>query len=433
MFDIERTRELWLGVVADDVTGACDLAGVVRAAGLVTVVRLGAPEPGDELAPAECAVVALSTRTATRESAVAESTAAGRWLLTNGAARLYQKYCSTFDSTEAGNIGPVADALADLVGGTSAGTPATPTVGRTVYQGHLFVDSRLVSESPLRHHPLTPMTDADLVRVLGTQTDRPVNLVSWQTFGARGDAAGVTAVRDGVDRAIGHVLLDALCDDDLDVHAAALFDGDELLGGASGLAAALARRHRHARGPSGAGGNALPPVEPGGRLIVAGSCSRRTLEQVAAFRGPVVRLNVDDLAADLTATVAVAVGAVATELAADNTRPVLVTTSLGPTELARVQERHGRDRAARLAETALATVARTAVAELGTRRLIVAGGETSGAVTAALGVRQVQVGDQVAPGVPWTVSAGRPRLALLLKSGNFGLIDLFSTAWRACP
>ncbi|WP_203416287.1 four-carbon acid sugar kinase family protein [Jiangella ureilytica] len=463
---------LALGVVADDVTGACDLAGVVTAAGMPATVLLGPPSPVDvPAAGAACVVVALKTRTAPVTSAVAESVAAGRWLLHHGARRLYQKYCSTFDSTPAGNIGPVADALAELVGGRSVGTPATPAVGRTVYQGHLFVDGRLLSESPLRDHPLTPMTDADLVRVLGAQTERSVGLAPWPS-------AGVTP-----DEPAAHVLLDALTDEDLDRHAAALAGGDELLGGASGLAAALARywvgvesaragaaadsRTGPEHNPPGEGGSPpygraptlaaasprpsdelpdvpsdelpdvppdeLPDVRPGGgRVVLAGSCSRRTLEQIAAFPGPVVRIGVDDLAADPGGTTAAAGDAVLAALAASPTGPVLATTALPPEELRVVQRRHGRERAATLAEEALSAVAR-AVVGAGVRRLIIAGGETSGAVTGALGVRQVRVGAQVAPGVPWTVSAGPDPLALLLKSGNFGPADLFTTAWEVGP
>ena len=567
---------LRLGVVADDVTGACDLAGVVTAAGLPASVLLGPPSPGDVPADgAACVVVALRSRTAPVADAVAESVAAGRWLLAHGARRLYQKYCSTFDSTAAGNIGPVADALADLVGGRSAGTPATPAVGRTVYQGHLFVDGRLLSESALRDHPLTPMTDADLVRLLSAQTARPVGLVRWP-------AAGVPASETAA-----HVLLDALTDADLDRHAAALAGGSGLLGGASGLAAALARHwaatdpadpshgvpdpspaaatfagrghgppgwegvppygraptpgteptprptasgpppadpptppaapasptaasrtppvapraepaprpadpsappappqvapaprrsETPARGhgppgwegvppygraptpgaepaPSPAGPAARPanpspsaglPVLPpgGGRVVLAGSCSARTREQIDAFPGPTIRIAVDDLAADPERTIADAVEAALAALAAG--RPVLVTTSLPPDELRDVQRRHGRDRAAALAENALAAVA-TALADPGpspgpstlpsegVRRFIVAGGETSGAVTRALGIRQVRVGEQVAPGVPWTVSTGPRPLALLLKSGNFGPPGLFTTAWEVAP
>ncbi|TDE12670.1 3-oxo-tetronate kinase [Jiangella asiatica] len=424
----------WLGVVADDVTGACDLAGVVGSTGVPATVLLGPPRAGDEPAPgAGCTVVALTSRTAPVDDAVAWSVAAGRWLLDHGARRLYQKYCSTFDSTKAGNIGPVADALADLTGGVSAGTPATPAVGRTVYQGHLFVDGRLLSESPLRDHPLTPMTDPDLVRVLGAQTPRPVALVPWPSFGGRTERDAADAVRRRVrDDPTGHVLLDALTDADLDLHSAALFKGDELLGGASGLAAALARRHVKLAG-SAAAATSLPDVgRAGGRVVLAGSCSRRTREQIAAFPGPSVWIAVDDLATDQERAVTAAVAAVAAALRSGDGRPVLVTTSLDPGELRRVQDRHGRDRSAQLAEDALAAVA-SAVVDTGVRRLIVAGGETSGAVTAALGVRQVLVGDQVAPGVPWTVSVGPTRLALLLKAGNFGPPDLFSTAWAVAP
>ncbi len=425
----------WLGIVADDVTGACDTAGVISALGVPTVVMVGTPEPDDVPAECGCVVVALTTRNAPPAAAVRSSLTAGRWLLGHGAERLYQKYCSTFDSTSAGNIGPVADSLADLVGGTSAGTPATPTVGRTVYQGHLFVDGRLLSESSLRHHPLNPMTDADLVRVLGAQTDRPVRLVRREVLGdGPVDSGRSQAVRDSVrDGDGGHVLLDATSEADLDILGDALLDGDELLGGASGLAAALIRRRR-GNAPGEAPTASLPPIEPNTkRLVIAGSCSRRTLEQVDDFHGPVVRLDMDGLAADPDATVRTAQSAVSAELRARDTSPILVTTSLEPEQLSAVQDRHGRDRTSQLAEDALATIARFAVTEAGVRRLIVAGGETSGTVTSALGIRQVHVGAEVAPGVPWTVSVGVPALALLLKSGNFGGRDLFTTAWDRCP
>lgn len=426
----------WLGVVADDVTGACDTAGVVTAEGVPTVVLLGPPLPGDEPAAADCVVVALTTRAAPRTDAVEQSTAAARWLLDHGARRLYQKYCSTFDSTAAGNIGPVADALADLVGGSSVGTPATPAVGRTVYQGHLFVDGRLLSESPLRDHPLNPMTDADLPRLLGAQTERPVGLVRWPDFSGATRAERADAVRTAVNHpGGGHVLLDAIADDDLDVHADALLDGDALLAGASGLAAALARRRLagagHAVGERD--GTALPAVAPGRRLMLAGSCSRRTREQISHFRGTTVRVDVDDLAADAEGAVTSAMSALEAAYDSAGDTPVLVTTTLAPDELRAVQARHGRDRASRLAEQALAAIAHRAVNHCGVRRLIVAGGETAGAVTHALGVRQVHVGEQVAPGVPWTVSAGDTALALLLKSGNFGEPELFTTAWETCP
>jgi len=446
--------EPWLGVVADDLTGACDVAGALASAGCPTDVWLGRPVDAADLAGRECAVVALKSRTAPVAAAVAESAAAARWLLDRGVPRLYQKYCSTFDSTAEGNIGPVADALVRLAAvrggpGVTVGTPATPAVGRTQYLGHLFVEDRLLSESSLRDHPLTPMRDADLVRVLGRQTPRPVRLVGWPTVRA-GAAVVRAAVRDAADAGAGHVLVDALDDGDLDVVAAALDGNGEthveagggpvaVVGGAAGLAAALARRHaRPAAGVATGVAATVPPGTPavgaGRRLVLSGSCSRRTREQVAAFARPVVRLDPFALADDSAAVVRAAVAAVAAAYAEDDGRPALVSATAAPAELAEAQRDLGTDTAAALVERALADVAVCAVDELGVRRLLVAGGETAGAVGAALGLDRLHVGASAAPGVPWMVTAGdAPRLALLLKSGNFGGVDLFSTAWAVGP
>lgn len=428
----------WLGVVADDVTGACDLADGVREAGAGVVVVLGVPGPGTALPPCDCAVVGLRTRTAPRDVAVAESLAAARWLRRHGAGVLYQKYCSTFDSTDEGMIGPVADALRGLLapaGGpaVSVGTPATPRSGRTQYQGHLFVGRRLLSDSPLRDHPLTPMRDPDLVAVLGRQTPGAVALVPWPTVATGPDA--VAAALDAAGGA-GHVLVDALTDADLDTLAVAVDPAAggpaRLLGGAAGFAAALARRWAADRpaGPAAPPLPPLPPVPAGPALVVSGSCSERTREQVAAFGGS--RLNLDPLAvaADPDGAVDAVVAGVA-RLLGDS--PVLVSSSAPPAAVRAAQERLGAGRAARVLEEAAGRVAARAVRELGVRRLLVAGGETSGAVAEALGLGALHVGPAAAPGVPWMVPADGPRIALLLKSGNFGAPDLFRTAWEACP
>ena len=401
-----------LGVVADDVTGAADLADAVCDAGWSAAVVFGVPAA--PLPAADCVVVALKSRTAPVAEAVAESTAAARALLSGGAPRLYQKYCSTFDSTEDGNIGPVADALLDLLGASlSVGTPATPRSGRTVYQGHLFVGRQLLADSPMRDHPLTPMRDSDLVRVLGRQTPRPV------TAARRGELAGLDAP--------GHVLADALDDADLDRLAVAVtaLQGPVLLGGAAGLAAALARadtgggRPRRPAFPSPAG--AAP------RLIVSGSCSQRTQEQVTAFAGPVVPLAPAKLAADFDGAVERALGSV--RAAYDRGAPtVLVSSTAAPGARGDVPA----GTADRL-ERAAGAIARAAVTDLGVRRLLVAGGETSGAVVRALGLVALRVGPPAGPGVPWLVPAEDDSLALLLKSGNFGAVDLFTAAWEACP
>ncbi|GIG35874.1 3-oxo-tetronate kinase [Cellulomonas pakistanensis] len=429
-----------LGVVADDVTGACDLADAVRDAGRSAVVVLGAPGPDVDLPPCDAAVVALRTRTAPAPRAVAESLAAARWLLSRGAAAIYQKYCSTFDSTDEGTIGPVADALLDLLGtgAVSVGTPATPRAGRTQYQGHLFVGDRLLSESSLRHHPLTPMTDPDLVRVLGRQTPRGVALLPWAALRGPDPAGALARVVGGGAR---HVLADALTDDDLDALARLVGagaggrsgpgpGGPVLLGGAAGLAAALARAWPRA---GAAGDEVRAPRSAGGRaLIVSGSCSGRTLEQVARFPGPRVALDAIALAADPGGALDAALGALASAFG-DGPGPVLVSSSADPDAVRGTQERLGVGRAAEVLERAAGEVAARAVRDLGVGRLLVAGGETSGAVAAALGLGVLQVGPAAAPGVPWMVPVDGPAVAVLLKSGNFGGPDLFTTAWEACP
>ncbi|MBD3781074.1 MAG: four-carbon acid sugar kinase family protein [Micrococcales bacterium] len=427
-----------LGVVADDVTGACDLADAVRDAGGSAVVVLGVPGAGLELPPCDCAVVALRTRTAPRAQAVAESVASARWLLDHGARALYQKYCSTFDSTDEGMIGPVADALLDLLGPASVavGTPATPRAGRTQYQGHLFVGDRLLSESPLRDHPLTPMRDPDLVRVLGRQTPRPVALLDRQAL-LSGEAA-VALERLAGDGAR-HVLADALTDADLDALAAAipLTSRPVLLGGAAGLAAALARRGSRDTRPSPLAPSPHESRASGARddrpaLVVSGSCSARTLEQIGRFVGPRITLDAVALDADREGTLDGVLRALADAYAA-GPGPVLVASSAEPAAVRATQERLGARRAAALLEDAAGEVASRAVRDLGVGRLLVAGGETSGAVAAALGLRVLHVGPAAAPGVPWMVPADRPGLSVLLKSGNFGGPDLFRAAWEACP
>lgn len=414
----------WLAIIADDVTGACDVAAAVREAGLRTVLRLGVPD-GD-LPACDAVVVGLSIRTVDPEDARARATEAALRLQALGADVIYQKYCSTFDSSPRGNIGPVADALAALTGGprVSVGTPATPAAGRTQYQGHLFVGDRLLSESPLRDHPLTPMRDPDLVRVLASQTPQPVRLLPWQQV--RQGPAALTAALHAPQVEGAHVLVDAVDEDDLDVLARALLAlrPHPTVGGGAGLAAALAR----AGAGAADGPNPLPDVAPGQRLIVSGSLSERTREQCAAFPGRHLRLgaatddDVERVLRDLAAHFAEQPG-----------EPVLVSSLAAPDDVGAVQRRLGADAAGRQVEQALAGVARGAVRRLGVRHLVVAGGETSGAVTRALGIAALLVGDSVAPGVPWTVSTGPRRLGLLLKSGNFGGPDLFTAAWRSTP
>lgn len=423
-----------LGVVADDVTGACDLAGWVAEAGMPAEVLLGVPEDGTVPAAA-CSVVALKVRTAPVGLAVEQAGRAARWLATGGPVRLYQKYCSTFDSTDRGNIGPIGDALAAAAGRAAAtamtvGTPATPGAGRTQYLGHLFVGDRLLAESPLRDHPLTPMRDSDLVRLLGRQTPNPVALVPEPVV-RRGPDAVLRALEEHAASGAAHILVDAVGEEDLDALAAAvegaLPAGRPLvLAGAAGLATAIARRE------GGGLDRPVPAVPLSGRLVLSGSTSARTREQVAAFPGLVVQVDPRSVgeAAALEALCRRAREALASG------GPVLVSATTDPGGVRAAQAALGVEGAAARVEAALAAVARHVVERDLARHLVVAGGETSGAVAAALGVQRLVVGRLAAPGVPWTVATGAALphpLALLLKSGNFGPPDLFTTAWESAP
>ncbi|WP_049562628.1 3-oxo-tetronate kinase [Nonomuraea sp. SBT364] len=402
-----------LGCVADDYTGGTDVAAAFRRSGLRTVLLFGPPEPGAVLPGCDAVVVALKTRSVPAGEAVAASRAAQDWLAGAGVRRLYVKYCSTFDSTDQGNIGPVARALAEAGGaGLTVVCPASPEHGRTVYQGHLFVGDRLLSESPMRHHPLTPMTDSDLVRVLGRQTPHGVALIPLRTV-----ERGAGAVRSALDeleaRGVRHAVTDAVSDGHLDIIARAAAHLP-VITGAAGLAratGALAGTDLPATDlPAGDGVPALPP---GPSVVLAGSCSAATLEQVAVARGrmPAHRLHAhDDGQAE-------ALSWLESRLAREER--MLVYSSAPP-------ERRSPGAAAFL-ERALAAVAARA-AELGARRIVVAGGETSGAVVNALGVTAAVVGAEADRGVPWLLTTGEPRLALLLKSGNFGRPDLLVRA-----
>ncbi|MEU1306464.1 3-oxo-tetronate kinase [Streptomyces shenzhenensis] len=416
---------LRIGCIADDFTGGTDVAAAFRRAGLRTALVFGAPDSTTEL-PADCdvAVVALKSRSAPADEAVADSLAAQRWLHAKGAAQIYLKYCSTFDSTPRGNIGPVTDALLQAAGtAVTLHCPASPPNGRTVYQGHLFVHDQLLSDSPLRHHPLTPMTDSALVRLLSAQTPHHVALIDWPTV-----RRGVDAVREALtahrQAGVRHVIADALTDDDLAVLGAAALELP-VVAGAAGLAEGLGRAYPTA-GPDPA--DALP--RQGRAAVLAGSCSARTLEQIAQFYAAgLPSLHLDVLAA---ATGRDVIGEAMTWYdAQDPELPVLVYASASPEELAAVQAQLGVVEAAAQVEELLGTLASRLV-ERGVRRLLVAGGETSGAVTTALGIRAVLVADEADPGVPWTYAgAATGGLALMLKSGNFGAPDLFTRALSA--
>ena len=415
-----------LGAIADDFTGATDLANTLVRQGMSTVQLFDAP--ADDLPPpdVDAVVVALKSRTIPAPDAIDQSLQALRWLRAAGARQIFFKYCSTFDSTPAGNIGPVADALLEALGADfTIACPSFPETGRTICHGYLFVGEELLSESGMKDHPLTPMTDPSLVRVLAAQTPHPVGLVRYDTV-----AAGAEVIRAayGALRAEGrrHAIVDALSDADLMAIGEASADLALLTGG-SGVALGLAENFRR-RGmlPAGRVSDALPAIA-GREAVLAGSCSRATLGQIEAMKAKRPHLALDTL------RLAAGEDVVAESLAWAGDKlasgPVLIYSSVPPENLARVQDALGRETAGEMIEAAMARIAQGLVAD-GVRRLVVAGGETSGAVVRALGVTGIQIGPQIDPGVPWTASLGADPLALALKSGNFGAPDFFIKAFE---
>jgi 3-dehydrotetronate 4-kinase len=420
---------LLLGSIADDFTGATDLANTLVRQGMRTVQLIDVPEPGVAPPDADAIVVALKSRTIAAKEAVAQSSAALRWLQRAGAKQILFKYCSTFDSTDEGNIGPVADALLAALGGDfTVFCPAFPENGRTIYNGYLFVGDVLLSESGMRDHPLTPMRDPSLIRVLQRQTQGKVGLVPFSTV-SRGTAAITSAFATMRANGVRHAILDAVTDDDLLALGTAIADLPLVTGG-SGIALGLPENFRRAGllKPTTSAA-ALDPVR-GAELVLSGSCSTATLAQVAAMRQHRPVFDIDPLRLALGEDLATSAVAWAADKIADG--PVLVSASAPPERVREAQEKLGRERAGALVETALAEVARRLV-ERGVRRLVVAGGETSGAVVKALGIKGLRIGPQIDPGVPWTASLGEPRLALALKSGNFGATDFFLRSFTVLP
>ncbi|WP_137128253.1 3-oxo-tetronate kinase [Roseomonas sp. HF4] len=414
---------LLLGCIADDFTGATDLANTLVKAGMSAVQAIGVPD--GPLPEADAVIIALKIRTAPVADAVAQSLAACDALTAAGAKQLFWKYCSTFDSTDEGNIGPVGDALLKRLGsGFAIACPAFPTNGRTIYLGHLFVGGALLNESGMENHPLTPMTDASLVRVLSRQTEGGVGLVP---FGVVEQGAG--AIRQAMTRLGDAGRRWAIVDAVTDAHLMAIGEAiapHALVTGGSGVAMGLPENFRRAGLlPARADAAALPPAQ-GFAAVVAGSCSRATLGQIGLARDHVPVLELDALATpDAAALAAQALAWVEGRLQAD--RPVVVAASAPPEKVAALQAKLGRDAAGALVEDAVATIAEGLVAR-GVGRLVVAGGETSGAVVQRLGVTALRIGPEIDPGVPWTYAEPRG-IHLALKSGNFGARDFFLKAF----
>ena len=417
-----------LGCIADDFTGGTDLAGMLVKAGMRTVQMIGVPqEPiGDDI---DAVVIALKSRTTPAAEAIEESLAALAWLQQAGCKQIYFKYCSTFDSTAKGNIGPVAEALMSALGSKfTIACPAFPANNRTIYKGYLFVGDQLLSESGMRNHPLTPMNDASLVRVLQGQVKGKVGLTEYSTV-LKGEAAVRERFAALQAEGCNFAVVDALSNDDLMSIGAACADM-KLVTAGSGIALGLPQNFRKAGLlADDLVADTLPPTG-GLRAVISGSCSIATQGQVAAMRAAHPSFNVDPF--ELARGSDVVGAALAWAAQHINAGPVLIYATATPDAVKAVQAQLGAEKAGNLVEDAFAAIAKGLVG-LGVGQLIVAGGETSGAVVKALGVSGLRIGPEIDPGVPWTTgitqdSKQRP-LALALKSGNFGTPDFFLKAW----
>lgn len=418
-----------LGCIADDFTGATDLANMLVKGGLKTIQLLGTPRKSDVVPSVDAVIIALKTRTIPVEEAIEQSLRALNWLKSAGAEKFFFKYCSTFDSTDDGNIGPVIDALmADLETPFTIACPAFPETERTIFKGHLFVGDKLLSDSPMKYHPLTPMTDSNLVSTLSRQTSQKVGLVQYTDI-----LGGPSEIRKAFDQLrkedVAIAITDVLNDEHLYFLGEAVKDFKLITGGsgiALGLPSQLKSRKNHKEKIAA---HKLPKVL-GKELILSGSCSEMTLAQVNEFskRYRTLKLNPIELAESNSSLN----NAVDWVIQAKGKEPILVYASAPPDAVNEAQKRLGRDLASSIVENALAKIASAAV-QNGFRRIVVAGGETAGAVVSNLGIKGIMIGEQIDPGVPTTVSIGNPTIGLVLKSGNFGSVNFFEKALKVMP
>jgi len=418
---------LKLGCIADDYTGASDLANTLTRAGLRTVQTIGVPADDLALPEVDAVVVSLKSRSIEAQLAVSRSRSAEKWLRGRGAGHVLFKICSTFDSTDAGNIGPVMDALrADSGDSIVLVTPAFPETGRTVYQGNLFVGAVPLNESPLKDHPLNPMHDSNLVRVLARQSRTKIGLVDLAVV-VRGPAAVRARLADLAGQGVGAAIIDAVFDRDLETIGTVALS-HRVSVGASGIGLGLARALVAAAGGAAGTAAALSDAPVGGpAACLAGSCSQATLGQIANAEQamPVLHLDPDRIVAGKEE----AQRALAWAKERLDKGPLLVASSATPDKVAALQKRHGRDAAGHAIEQAMADIAEGLV-QSGVRRLVVAGGETSGAVVDRLAIPGFLVGEEIAAGVPVLRAVGgrAGEMLLALKSGNFGGPQFFTDA-----
>lgn len=419
-------KKIHLGCIADDFTGATDLANNLVRAGMRVVQTIGVPD-GPLAVDTDAVVVSLKSRTIAAKEAVSQSLQALSWLKGQGAEQIYFKYCSTFDSTDEGNIGPVTDALMHALGTQfTIATPAFPDAGRSVFKGYLFVGDVLLNESGMQDHPLTPMKDANLVRVLQPQTQHKVGLIDHKAVSA-GAGAVNARMAELIANGVGIAIVDSLNNDDL-MRLGPALKGMPLVTAGSGVAISLPANFGIA---PNAAASALPKVN-GARAILSGSCSRATNGQVEHFLStgdPAYEIDPLQLTEDDRVEQQVLHWA---DAMLPHGRPLLVYSTANPDKLKAVQQRLGVQQASERVEHALAAIA-CGLVKRGVRQLVVAGGETSGSVVQALQMHQLQIGSQIDPGVPWCAGQSEligENMLITLKSGNFGAKDFFSKAFR---
>jgi uncharacterized protein YgbK (DUF1537 family) len=402
-----------LGCIGDDFTGSSDLANTLAKGGMRTVQYSGIPNENAQ-DWVEAGVVSLKSRSIDPKEAVAQSLQALEWLKAQGCTQFFFKYCSTFDSTPQGNIGPVADALAEALDAHKVIVcPAFPGTGRSIYQGHLFVKDKLLNQSGMENHPLTPMTDADIRRWLSHQTKFDVGHVDISTV-----QSGPPAIKQKLNDAHKSdqrlIVVDAIVDDDLMAIGKAASNLPLITGG-SGVALGL---------PANFGCSPARPLwrgQQGKVAALSGSCSIATREQIKLHKdvAPSFEINARD----------VIEGTLNSEALVDwflkSEGIPLAYSSADPNVVKAIQEEFGLKKSSETLEAFFADVARGLVAN-GVARIITAGGETSGAVVEALEITQLVIGPEIAPGVP--ALRANDDLVLALKSGNFGQPDFFQQA-----
>ena len=413
-----------LGCIADDFTGATDIASVLKREGMRVLQINGNPaEQGVVPQNVDAVVIALKSRTQPVNSAVSDSLAACNWLLEQGVLQVFFKYCSTFDSTKEGNIGPVIDALLTrLKTDQTIVCPSYPINGRTLYASNLFVHGMPLAESAMKDHPLTPMTDSNLIRLLEGQTKHVIKPISWQQV-----QSGVTALaKEFESLKAGIYVVDALVDEDLVTIAHAAKDMTLLTGGAA-LAQGLPSLYRKLKWMKAQPETDSLKFSQGHTLILAGSCSTATRSQIEYFLASYSGIAIDAIALSHGGEELQRLESfIQNNAGAD---PILVYASDAPENIAKVQAELGVEVAGKLVENCMAQLAIKSVSEYGVNNIIVAGGETSGAVVSALGTPALVIGDEIEPGVPWTFLEGEKNIALALKSGNFGSQAFFVNAF----